>query len=104
MREEAATLYYESRVTIDPVTDEARHATLERVAYTHGYHVAKLVMHKGPVKDSFMTARGTRYADTVRALQALVKDLNAEGFVVRRYKIEDTVLDSNRQDELRLLQ
>jgi len=102
-------LYYEAHVTIDPVFDERReHASA--IAMTYGFRLAKLIMRKQeataeqPAKDdTFMTGHGVELSMITRRLVKLVEHLKERGFVVRRYKIEDTIMDSRQADELGLL-
>jgi hypothetical protein len=98
-----AKYYYEAHVTLDPVGE--RRAEVEEIAGHQRFRLAKLLMDKGVPSqlDTFMTGHDhdlesmrSRVAQTVKALQRA-------GFVVRRYKIEDTVLDSRIKDELELL-
>lgn len=94
-----AGLYFEAHVTTDPVFG----ADLERLkalAQAHRFRVAKLLMRKREggleephVDDSFCTARSTEWIDILNRTLLLVQDLGDAGFKVRRYKIEDTLLD-----------
>ena len=93
-----AGLYFESHVTIDPVFD----ADLDRfrgLACQYGFRVASLLMRKGDgvlvpsVDDTFCTSRGQVWEDIKCRTRLLVSAAIAEGFTVRRYKIEDTLLD-----------
>lgn len=102
------TLYYESHVTIDPlITDHAQQLAV-RIGQRYGFHLAKLYMDKGVPnqKDSFFTARRDQdigYAPIAIATHAFVWELKEHGFAVRRYKIEETLIDSRIKDELSLL-
>jgi hypothetical protein len=100
---EAATLYFEVHVTIDPVVERGKLDLLNWITNKHGYRLANLLMRKNLAPhgdDMFMTARGTQYTPTLQNMEALLRVLKAHGFKVRRYKIEDTLLDSARADEL----
>lgn len=104
-----ATLYYEAHVTIDPVFDDLRDVA-EFYALKNRFNLAKLIMVKSmpgidklSQKDTFMTARGTNLHEISHRTIALVNDLKAAGFRIRRYKIEDTIIDSREKDELELL-
>lgn len=87
-------LYFETHITIDPV-DEDQEDFLKNLVFSYGFRVAELYMKKGDRSrlDSFMTTRGTDYEDvrsrTVRCVDTLVNS----GYKVRRYKIENTLLD-----------
>lgn len=85
--------YFEGRVTIDPVDDETE---LREIAKRWGFRVADLLMKKSLAKsrlDAFMTARSLSYQDIGTRTNCCVQDLAEAGFVVRRYKIENTLLD-----------
>lgn len=105
-----AKLYYEAHVTIDPVFGEIR-AHARQIATTYGFRLAKLIMRKHEADgetpaqdDTFMTGHAVESENIIARLKALVAHLHERGFKVRRYKIEDTILDSRSEDELGLLQ
>lgn len=87
-------LYFETHITIDPV-EEIQESELKKLVTAFGFRVAELYMKKGGRSrlDSFMTTRGTDYDDvymrTLRCVNALINS----GYKVRRYKIENTLLD-----------
>jgi len=97
-------LYYESHITIDPVFDEQLKRVSE-IAFTFGFKVAELIMRKGGThkEDSFMTSRHKQYDVMVQRTTYCIRNLQKEGFVVRRYKIEDTMVDSRINDDFKLL-
>lgn len=104
-----ARLYYESHVTIEPVFDDERERA-HVIASRHGFKLAKLLMQKRTVDtperskhDTFMTSHGTDSEDIIKRTQDVVIELIANGFRVWRYKVEDTLLDSRNEDELKLL-
>lgn len=88
-------LYYECHVTIDPVFDE-RLEQFKELCKLYQFHVAKLLMQKGGPSnlDSFCTGRGQDYKTLENDMYGLITDLIADGFRVRRYKIEAALLDS----------
>lgn len=89
-------LYFEAHVTIDPAKDEEWEAGLRYVAGEYGFRVAELLMKKGGERsrlDDFMTTRSTDYDDIVDRTNRLVDALIANGYVVRRWKVENTLLD-----------
>lgn len=101
-------LYYESHVTIDPVFDDLKY----RVALTatkYSFKVAKLMLRRDAthseeyIDDAFMSARGNDYQELEARTTCLILDLKVYGVVVRRYKIESTLLDSRIDDSLLLL-
>jgi len=95
-------LYYESHVTVDPVED-GEVDDLKEVASRYGFRVAKLLMRKGlapSTDDAFMTARSQDSEDIRARTAAVVEALLSDGFGVRRYKVEEAVVDSNVQDDV----
>ena len=93
-------LYYEAHVNLAPVSPAGREA-LAGAAQPYGFHLAKLLMEKGRLaEDAFLTARSGKYEDIESRLRWLVQALRERGYVVRRYKIEDTLLDSRHGDVL----
>ena len=89
-------LYFEAHVTIDPA-DDPEDPRLRKLAKAQGFRVAELLMKKGSGErsrlDDFMTARGTVYDDVLARTMMLVSTLMESGYKVRRYKIENTLLD-----------
>jgi hypothetical protein len=102
-------LYYEAHVTIDPVFDIDR----ERAAIIAGYHkfkLANLIMRKREADeetpaqdDTFMTGHGKDLYDIKSRTKNLILTLQQFNFKVRRYKIEDTILDSRSEDVWKIL-
>lgn len=92
-------MYFEAHVTTDPIP--ATHAAAFRVITQEcGFHIASLLMEKpgeGLVShdaDAFCTGRGPDFEDLKSRTHDLCLKLVQVGIVVRRYKIEDTLLDS----------
>lgn len=87
--------YFEAHITIDPVVVTGRLLQLKDLAATNGFRVAKLLMEKGKPSnlDSFMTAKHKSYDQLLAATLQTVTQLRAAGYVVRRYKIENILLD-----------
>lgn len=96
--------YFECHITIDPVFAERRQLA-GVLAGRHNFRLAKLFMTKEQpsTEDTFMTG-SDRVSEllTLRMAQ-LISELQANAFTVRRYKIEDIVLDSRIDDVLKLL-
>lgn len=94
-------LYYESHITIDPVFNEQKEAA-DILARRFGFRLAKLLMQKGQESelDTFMTAHAKVYEDILERTRSCVRALGDAGFVVRRAKIEDTLLDTRHGDLL----
>lgn len=103
-------LYYESHVTIEPVLDEDRLALAKELASKFNFKVANLLMQKRaedtPERskhDTFMTGHGKECRDIEHRTIGLVKTLKANGFVVWRVKLEDTLWDTRTSDVFGLL-
>lgn len=98
------SLYYESHITIEPVFG-SKLETFKEIAFLHGFRVAKLLMDKGELstKDSFCTSRGDIYDELCVRTHDCVQELQEHGFVVFRYKIEDTLIDSRIFDKFQIL-
>ena len=96
--------YYECHVTIDPVFDDRREEA-SVIAKKYKFKLAHLIMKKKSNeeekvsdRDTFMTGHSENYFDILERMIDLVKDLKENCFGVRRYKIEDVILDSNKFD------
>lgn len=103
------SLYHEVHVTVEPPKDELQLQVLKLNAQRHGFRLADLVMvrHREATeqrsnRDAFMTLRCSDLAVACAAVEAVVRDLRNLGFAVWRYKIEDTIVDSNQEDALEL--
>jgi hypothetical protein len=102
--------YFESHITIDPVFDR-KLAEFKKLAKYIDFHVANLLMVKKDTRsvgqpstiDSFCTARGENLEELKNRTKLFVKILQQNDFVVRRYKIESTVIDSKYDDAFELL-
>ena len=96
--------YYEAHVTIDPVSTSDRVHVAGLVA-NYRFKLANLLMDKGVPSslDTFMTGHDTDLDELVERTRCVVIALQTVGWKVRRYKIEDCVIDSRIRDELELL-
>lgn len=102
-------LYLEAHVTIEPVFDERREQAAE-IAQRYKFKLADLLMKKRAEdtaersgKDTFMTGHSKSKVDIAARTMALVRTLQASGFKVWRYKVEDTLIDSRNADEWNLI-
>jgi len=102
----AARHYYEAHVTIEPVFGDT-HEVFRRIAKAYKFHVATLLMQKRKEEtptmsknDAFCTGRSVSYSDMKDRMLALVSTLTKAGFLVHRYKIESTLLDSRHDDSI----
>lgn len=87
--------YFEAHITIDPVLDEDKLQELKDLVKPLGFRVAKLFMQKGDPSnlDSFMTAHDKDYHSIMQSTYKAVDWLKDNGYGVRRYKIENILLD-----------
>ena len=98
--------YYEAHVTIEPVFDK-KLAELSKIANIYGFRVASLLMQKRKKdtaerskNDSFCTARSISYSDLKDRMMSFMYDIKERGYMVWRYKIESTLLDSRYDDSV----
>lgn len=87
-------LYFETHITIDPVSED-QEVELKVQVSSFGFRVAELYMKKDErsTLDSFMTTRGISYEDIHLRTMACIEFLIDKGYNVRRYKIENTLVD-----------
>lgn len=98
-------LYYETHVTIDS-TDltEDRVEELFSIAKEVDFRVSKFIMLKSPdAPDAFISGRAEDYMEAVVALRKVIFILQKNFFKIKRYKIEDVIIDSNKDDYFKLL-
>ncbi len=102
-------LYYEAHITVDPLSGSAL-GLFKELCRRQGFKVADLLMVKPGVGtipsdiDSFCTTRSKFLEDISARVRNLVTDCRISGIKVRRYKIEDTVLDSKIDDVFELFE
>lgn len=101
--------YFECHITIEPVFEEELQR-VSMVARAHGFRPAKLLMQKRksdtPMRskyDTFLTGRSYDYDDLVTRMIKTVGELGDQGFLVWRYKVEETKFDSRYNDLYNLL-
>lgn len=80
-------LNYEGHVTIEPVFEE-RLEKFKDICNKHNFKVAKLI-----IEDSFCTGRDSDLEKMKVRMLNVVKDLKQNGFVIHRYKLEQTLVD-----------
>ena len=100
-------LYFESHVTVDPLKGLDLYR-FKRVCDEYGFRVADLVMikkgkDKKSERDSFCTTRGKNFVNIELRTMNLVNACKRQGIKVRRYKIENTLVDSKINDEYGLI-
>jgi hypothetical protein len=87
------SLYYESHVTIAPVTG-LRLELFKQLCSIYEFRVAKLIMEKpGERKDAFCTGRSKSIDRLFDMMHGLLNSLREKEFEVYRYKIENCILD-----------
>lgn len=101
------SLYFESHVTVDPLEGNELER-FKRACEEYGFRVADLVMIKNghtqrSTKDAFCTTRDKNFASIKFRTINLVEACKRQGIKVRRYKIEDTLVDSKINDEYELI-
>ena len=103
------TLYFECHITLDPVFED-KLETLKELCLPFGYKVASLLMKKREqdaptmsMYDTFTTGHKMKYEDAEASVKAIVPLLLKHGYNVRRYKIEDVIIDSRNEDLFKLL-
>lgn len=87
------SLYFEAHITIEPVKDTNRGMQLYELAGVRDFRVADFVMRKDKNADAFVSARGTDYMALRTKVIDMIDILVHFGFVVKRYKIENTLED-----------
>lgn len=99
-------LYYECHITIDPVTNE-RQQNLKEIIHHYNFRIADLYLKKDNGEqgdkhtlDCFVSGRSNDYVDIFLRMKACILSLRNNAFNVRRFKIEDTLLDSRKGDTL----
>src|SRR6185369_9095163 len=96
-------LYFECHVTIDPLNGK-RLKLFTEICKPLNFRVADLVMIKSNGKDkpsdrdSFCTSRSKDFNDLNDRMVSLITECKKNSIKVRRYKIEDTILDSKYGD------
>ncbi len=98
-------LYYEAHITLEKgaftLTTEAEHI-LEKICEENDLRPSTFLLLKpeDPEPHAFVSCRDKSLRSICEKVRKAVRELNREGFKVKRWKVEDTVLDSNRGDEL----
>lgn len=94
-------MYFECHITVEPIP-EARVQEFAKLCKEFGFWSSDWALADKTYK-FFATSRGVERQDIQERMQSLIKRLKEQRFKVFRYKIEDTILDSNISDELQLL-
>ena len=98
-------LYFEAHITTDPIQEDKIEETRAWLK-DMGFKIAPLIMLKTGEKhsaDSFISCRDTDFENISLRVLAVVLFLQKAGIHVRRYKIENTLVDSRKEDKFQLL-
>lgn len=100
-RFDRSRLYFEAHITIAP-PEQCMLPLLETLARNHDWRVSTFAMLKPGEHqpDAFISARDESYARMASRVRDMVALLGVSQFSVKRWKIEDTMLDSNRGDTM----
>lgn len=94
MTKHTTELYFEAHITIEPIEDSVLRKRVVELGNAHGFRLATFLMKKeGPVPDDFFSARGPHYESLEEMVYSMVQYLGECGVTVKRYKIENTLLD-----------
>lgn len=97
---DASRLYYEAHVTIPPLTN-AQIAEIDALCAARDWRRSTFVMEKdGSIPNAFVSMRSASRQDIIDRTASMVQQLVQLGYTVLRWKVEDTVVDSNRGDQL----
>ncbi len=98
-------LYYECHVTIEPPTTVERVQELDTISKSRGWRMSTFTMLKPGAEppNAFISYRNQDYDKTLAGVRAVIDDVEAHGFTVLRWKIEDTLFDSNKGDTLGMI-
>lgn len=93
-------LYYEAHVTVPPL-DNAQIEAIDAYCAQTNWRRSTFEMHKdGLVPNAFVSARHESRTAIIGMVGNMIQWLLAHGYTVLRWKIEDTLLDSNKGDRL----
>lgn len=99
-------LYYECHVTIEPPKTQQALNVLEDIAKATGWRVSTFTMLKPGAEppNAFISYRNQDYTKTKASVRGVINNLESAGFNVMRWKIEDTLFDSNKGDTLNMIE
>ncbi len=94
-------MIYECHITIDPVFNE-RLEQFKNICKDYNFKVAKLLMANDRLsdKDSFCTGHSKSLIEIQNKMLNLLAALKENNYAIRRYKIEQILLDSRYNDEI----
>lgn len=100
-----ARLYYEAHITIDPAAaDELENGLVGKALREAGWRVSTFLMRgEGPRANAFISCRDESLTRIKERTAVATEYLDARGFPVLRWKIEDTLLDSKHGDGREML-
>lgn len=98
--QDESRLYYEAHVTIPPL-DNAQIEQVDQLCQRMDWRRSTFELHKGGLTpNAFVSCRDKSRAAIVARTAEMVSALVRQGHTVLRYKVEDTLLDSNKGDHL----
>lgn len=104
IKSDKSRLYYEAHITLGcpAVPDEWTNGIIARVckAYDLRPSTFSLIKPEEAQPLAFISARDESFSSICNRVKLAIDALSAESLNVVRWKIEDTVLDSNRGDRL----
>lgn len=93
-------LYYEAHVTVPPLNQQQLEQ-VDGLCQAMGWRRSTFELHKdGLVPNAFVSARHENRDSIVGMTAEMCHALRHMGLQVLRWKIEDTLLDSNKGDQL----
>lgn len=102
-KSEESRLYYEAHVNFPHASDEQREQVAEFCSRLPSWRLATFEMHKSRQPTGFCTGRSKRLDDIKSEVSQMAAWLKEKDIEVLRWKIEDTLFDSNHDDELESL-
>lgn len=93
-------LYYEGHITLAPVSGDQL-VLLHSISSQYNMRVSTFLMVKpGEEPDAFTSLRDPSYASIVVRMHEAIKHLEQYPFfIIKRVKIEDTILDTKQGDD-----
>lgn len=97
-------LYYEGHITLEPFevgNYGYLEASMEAACAMFDMRLSTFAMFKDDQAqpDAFVSLRSDTYVDMCDRIGAAVTYLKDKGHTIKRYKIEDILMDSRRQDD-----
>jgi len=88
------SLYYAAHVTIAAPLAAERAKLMSTLGAAESF---------APSSGDTLTGRGANSVELIRRMQRLIQELKKNSFTLRRYQVEDTMVDSRNKDVYGLL-